>query len=1339
MTTNTLGASPARGPSTLRKLIATTGTTTGAGARTLPGALPPAAPSAAPRMVMRIGGDDDGSASALSASGLPTTVTFSSPLAGEEDDGLLSPPPPADGGAVTFDMDAVFPPGTRQAAVWAEVGAGHVAAVLAGYNSTIFAYGRTGSGKTHTVVGPTSARHGAGWSFSELAAESDGGGDDEVVSELGLVPRALHALLGAAAAERDRRHVALSLAAAEIYNRTLYDLLPGATPAPADAGVPVPPGAAEKTEVRDSRATAAVADKLTWHSLDTGLGREDDAMGVAQALMMRANAARVHAATAANADSSRSHVLYLVRVASLTPDGACLTATLSIVDLAGSESLDSHDRGAAVREAETKAINVSLHTLTRVVAAYAAAPPGGRPAHVPYRESLLTLLLKDAIGGNCRTSILVALAADDDQLAHSFKACQFARLARGVRNCAKENKVFDPTNVIAALRGQVAELSAELEAATAAAAADAPDLRLSALATAAAAAAAGGSNASLAAALEAWVGWYTAAPGTDVFCDRTTLLRRVASAALGIAAYVKAQPVWTAATSPVRTTIATSTTPSLAPPPPATPAAPPRADAATSPLTPGTLAAATGAPATATSPRAAAIRSLLAASAMWREAAEAAGTASEASLRAAGAAESMLAGRLAAMEVAAAAAAAVAGTGNSDTAATGSAAAAGGSPAPCRLATSSTSCRSVSCEEARAAGWLAPLPPASSRLTRLPSVATAVWGYTDAAGALVPLPPDVGAALDAATTTSFDTPPLYVLSGTPPVCLTHAGAAAQLAAARSRAETAGWVPTAAGKQPDLPSPHAARLPHFGLDGTPAFVASIIDPAGLQQTCIATGCARPLVRAAFTLLESDLAKRRARMGGWVNRTFRLTTAGVFQLADVGARDGLASSRVAAAAATSGAADAATRAGLAAAAGVAKPVVVFGASPCHAELLLPAASDTLAQRGRLFTITVRGGRSAADVRHTTLCAASSLDAAEWVRLINAVACGDLPPPRIAPLPPAPLPATAAAAGSPRSTVAPGSAASPMRRGRLTDAAACLEGALERLVSEASSYATAVAAACRTGMWLHRLPPGCLTSAQVVEVLGLRGAPAAALYGSDTAPPAAGLLCPPALIPLAATPADAGDDDEVFGAEVLPAATAAATTYFEAAAPGAMGLALAAWRLECPGAALTAALALLNRRRTPVGAPGTVSLVATGWIAASSRAEAARWAMGGLLTSPSDCARVQATPAAALALHDDALRAARRMVGGLSLGTGTRTVVLLAVHALYDAPPPPPSRAARVATAGGGRGGGGGAAVAASALAHATSAAAALPLADALAASRACVVAALPQYLLVATADI
>lgn len=390
--------------------------------------------------------------------GLPTTVQFD--VTDSLDiDGTSTTTATKD---ASFEMDAVFPPHIEQRTVFEIIGQQHVQSVIDGFNSTVFAYGRTGSGKTHTMVGPASQRYGNSWTFAELEAES---ADPEgQPSELGLVPRCLHSLLAKIREQSATRHFTVRFACAEIYNQKLFDL----------CALGVDGVSGERAEIANGRMTTSATDKISWHDIQLQLGAEDEAMTRAQQLICRANAARAHAATAANVDSSRSHVLYLARVSSVGQEGDCREAMLAIVDLAGSESLDpQRDKSAtASRDNETRAINSSLHTLTRVVNAYATAPAGGRPAHVPYRESLLTLLLKDSIGGNCMTSIIVAISADEEQLVHSYKSCQFARLARGVRNVVRENKHYDPGNVIASLRSKVAELQEALSLRDAAACAE---------------------------------------------------------------------------------------------------------------------------------------------------------------------------------------------------------------------------------------------------------------------------------------------------------------------------------------------------------------------------------------------------------------------------------------------------------------------------------------------------------------------------------------------------------------------------------------------------------------------------------------------------------------------------------------------------------------------------------------------------------------------------------------------------------------------------------------------------------------------------------------------------
>jgi hypothetical protein len=189
-----------------------------------------------------------------SASGLSTAVNFSF-------DGAA--------GDQRFELDGVFESQHGQREIWEALGKPHIASILDGFNSTIFAYGRTCSGKTHTITGPIGRDS---WALTDLEKED---ADAEAhASPLGLVPRALYALLRAVEVHRESRRFTASFACAEIYNKSLFDLC-------AESGESTE--AAARVEVRDGRMTTAAADRLSWHDVDLRAGHEEDALLAVQA------------------------------------------------------------------------------------------------------------------------------------------------------------------------------------------------------------------------------------------------------------------------------------------------------------------------------------------------------------------------------------------------------------------------------------------------------------------------------------------------------------------------------------------------------------------------------------------------------------------------------------------------------------------------------------------------------------------------------------------------------------------------------------------------------------------------------------------------------------------------------------------------------------------------------------------------------------------------------------------------------------------------------------------------------------------------------------------------
>ncbi len=370
----------------------------------------------------------------------------------------LSEPGRAEPFAAAFD--AALGAGAGQAEVYAAVGASAVRHCLGGFNATVIAYGQTGSGKTHTVLGDEAA----------LAGGGGGAGADLGAAGLppgaGLAPRifsALFAALGEAAAAGGRHSVRCSLL--EIYREDVLDLL-------APGGGPL--------AVRDGDAARGVyVEGLS--EVECGSAAE------VLALLARGAAARRSTATAMNDRSSRSHCVLTAAVAATAPPprGGGLPAVrrskLNLVDLAGSERVGrSGAKGEALTEA--RSINRSLAVLGRVAAALgerqrrgsgAGATAGAavagsatdRGGHVPFRDSKLTFLLQESLGGNARTAVVACVAPGADSASETFSTLAFASGARRLRcrPVADEGGAGSP-RALAADNARLRRLVAELRA-----------------------------------------------------------------------------------------------------------------------------------------------------------------------------------------------------------------------------------------------------------------------------------------------------------------------------------------------------------------------------------------------------------------------------------------------------------------------------------------------------------------------------------------------------------------------------------------------------------------------------------------------------------------------------------------------------------------------------------------------------------------------------------------------------------------------------------------------------------------------------------------------------------
>lgn len=338
----------------------------------------------------------------------------------------------------TYTFDHVGDEGTTQSAVFKAVGVPIVEACLAGYNSTIFAYGQTGAGKTHTMYGNMS--------------------DPQ---ERGLMPRVLERMFDeievARAAEGETLQCDCRCSLLEIYNEHISDLLdPSPPPETTRFG-----GVKAREDGRAEKKIVLREDAARGICVD---GVKEEAVATAHEALQALNAglaSRHVGSTAMNATSSRSHTVFtlnvqLVRVSS---EGVrrVRRSQLHLVDLAGSErQKDTHASGVRLREA--CAINQSLSTLGNCIKALVSGQT--KP---PFRESKLTFLLKDSLGGNAKTCIVANVSALDRCCAETLGTLRFAQRAKMMPNRAVVNE--ESHGSIVALREEIARLRALLECA----------------------------------------------------------------------------------------------------------------------------------------------------------------------------------------------------------------------------------------------------------------------------------------------------------------------------------------------------------------------------------------------------------------------------------------------------------------------------------------------------------------------------------------------------------------------------------------------------------------------------------------------------------------------------------------------------------------------------------------------------------------------------------------------------------------------------------------------------------------------------------------------------------
>ncbi|KAI1766140.1 kinesin-domain-containing protein [Hypoxylon sp. FL1150] len=291
-----------------------------------------------------------------------------------------------------FAFDRIFDENTSQTEVYEATTKNLLDSVLDGYNATVFAYGATGCGKTHTITGT-----------SQMP---------------GIIFLTMQELFEKINDRSDEKHTELTLSYLEIYNETIRDLL-------------VPGGSKQGLMLREDSNQAVTVSNLTSH-------HPKDVQEVMD-MIVRGNEYRTVSPTEANATSSRSHAVLQINIAQKDRNAAVnephTMATLSIIDLAGSERASAtKNRGERLLEGAN--INKSLLALGSCI--NALCDPR-KKNHVPYRNSKLTRLLKFSLGGNCKTVMIVCVSPSSAHFDETQNTLRYANRAKNIQTKVTRN------------------------------------------------------------------------------------------------------------------------------------------------------------------------------------------------------------------------------------------------------------------------------------------------------------------------------------------------------------------------------------------------------------------------------------------------------------------------------------------------------------------------------------------------------------------------------------------------------------------------------------------------------------------------------------------------------------------------------------------------------------------------------------------------------------------------------------------------------------------------------------------------------------------------------------
>ena len=293
----------------------------------------------------------------------------------------------------TFQFDYVYPMDTTQRDIYDQVAFPIVDSIFQGYNGTIFAYGQTGCGKTYTMMGIVDS--------PDLK---------------GIIPNAFNHIFGFIKTEGESKKFLVRCSFVEIYNEEVRDLLVNNN---------------KKLDIREDPKKGTFVKDLTYITLKDA----DDI----QRCLDKGNKNRHVGATSMNDQSSRSHSLFTVYLET-EENGKIRSGKLNLVDLAGSERVGKTNATGQTFD-EGKKINLSLTALGSVIDALSF-----NRKHIPYKDSKLTRLLADSLGGNTKTVMFANISPASYNYEETVGTLRYASRAKLIKNAPKINE--DPKDAL---------------------------------------------------------------------------------------------------------------------------------------------------------------------------------------------------------------------------------------------------------------------------------------------------------------------------------------------------------------------------------------------------------------------------------------------------------------------------------------------------------------------------------------------------------------------------------------------------------------------------------------------------------------------------------------------------------------------------------------------------------------------------------------------------------------------------------------------------------------------------------------------------------------------------